>query len=88
MFYLSELDSARMEKLREAAANLAPGLYTLADICGDEWPRMIDYNSFSRKFKKTVEAGLMPGVSLHHDRRRNDALLYTRSLDENPQGES
>ena len=80
--YLSDVDAARVEKLAQIVRRLAPGCYALSDICGDDWPLMEDANSFSRKFRRIVEANMIPNLSLHPEKAKNDTLVYVVKIDE------
>lgn len=74
--YLTEADFERIGKLRETVRTLAPGHYSLKELCGAEWKKMLDYNSFARKFRRIVEAGALPEVKLHPAKGSNDTLVY------------
>ena len=80
--YLSDVDAARVEKLAQTVRQLAPGSYKLSEICGDEWRSMPDANSFSRKFRRVVEAGMIPELVIHPEKGPSDTLVNIVKIDE------
>lgn len=77
VLYICESVLTRIEKLRGIIAALQPGQYKLSQLCGDDWLLMDDYNSFSCQFKRVIESGMLPNVSVHPKKGSNDTTVYT-----------
>ncbi|VTO19759.1 hypothetical protein [Brevundimonas vancanneytii] len=53
-----------------------PGLYTLAKLYGAEWDMKLSPTTFGARFKASVVAGRLGGISLHPEKTGANALQY------------
>ncbi|MBB3955944.1 hypothetical protein GGR38_002901 [Novosphingobium sediminicola] len=73
---LSDLDKDWINRISNNAQDLPAGFYSLSAICGEDWRLIDNVNSFSRKFRRAVELGSIPNVSLHTKKSKADILIY------------
>lgn len=53
-----------MELVSTVTPHVSPGRYRLIDLFKELWELVWDKRGFGRRFKRSVEAGLIPGVEL------------------------
>ncbi len=59
------LDQDELKLVEEIRLTAVDGLYRLSELFGEAWVFIIHKTSFGIRFKRTVEAGLIPGVTLY-----------------------
>ena len=58
------LNSAEISKAQEIIGKKQRGIYELKDLYGPLWSRVDSPTAFGKRFKKTVETGLLQHIKL------------------------